>query len=108
MPIAKKWSPFTLERLRLVPNEPGVYELGDMKGEVVYIGNGDSARGVRGRLNFHKKGKPKSVKYFRFTLASLFESPIDMETEHCDLLFEGYGGRPRLQKRMPRGYIVRL
>ena len=106
MPIPKRWSSFTLERLRLVPNEPGMYELGDTRGEVVYIGSGDSAHGVRGRLNFHKKHKPKSVKYFRFLLASIWESPIDMETEHCELFFERYGRRPRLQKRMPRGYII--
>ena len=108
MPIPKRWSPFTLERLSLVPNESGIYELGDIKREVIYIGSGDSEHGVRGRLNYHKKDKPKSVRYFRFMLASLFEFPMEMEQEHCELFVSRYGRLPKLQKRMPRGYIFRL
>ena len=108
MPIPKRWSPFTLVRLSLVPNKQGIYELGDIKGEIVYIGSGDSEHGVRGRLNFHKKHKPKSVRYFRFMGTGLFNSPIAMEQEHCELFVSRYGRLPRLQKRMPRGYIFRL
>lgn len=108
MPIPKRWSQFTLARLDLVPNESGIYELGDIKGEIVYIGSGDSEHGVRGRLNYHKKHKPKSVRYFRLMLASLFESPIEMEREHCELFFSRYGRLPKLQERMPRGYIFGL
>ena len=108
MPIQKRWSPFTLERLSFVPNESGIYELGDIKGEIVYIGSGDSAHGVRGRLYYHKQNKPKSVKYFRFMLVSLFESPIEMKQKHCELFRERYGRLPKLQKRTPRGYVFRL
>lgn len=108
MPIPKRWSPFTFARLRLVPEVQGIYELGGIKGEVVYIGSGDSTYGVRTRLNFHKRHKPKSVKYFRFIRAGLFESPIAMEEEHCRLFVARYGRLPRLQKRMPRGYLFSL
>jgi hypothetical protein len=105
MPIQKVWSAFTSINLSTVPDRSGIYELGDIRGEIVYIGSGDSARGVRGRLYFHKKYKPKSVRYFRFLLTSLFESPIALEERHCTLFKSKYGRLPRLQKRMPRGYL---
>ena len=108
MPISKRWSPFILAKLRLVPNVQGIYELGDSRGGIVYIGSGDSKHGVSSRLNFHKKYKPKSVKYFRFLKAGFFESPIAIEEEHCDLFVARYGRLPRLQRRMPRGYLFRL
>ena len=108
MPIQKRWSPFTIEKLSFVPNESGIYELGGIKREIVYIGSGDSEHGVRGTLYYHKKNKPRSVKYFRFMLVSRFESPIEMEQEHCELFRERYGRLPKLQKRIPRGYMFRL
>jgi hypothetical protein len=71
----------------------------------VYIGSGDSKRGVKGRLLFHKKHKPSSVKYFRLLEASIFENTLALEEEHCDKFKAEYGHLPRLQRRMPKGYL---
>jgi hypothetical protein len=106
MPIRKTWSAFTWARLQSVPNIAGVYELGDAKGEVVYIGSGDSEQGVKGRLYYHKNHMPKWVRHFRYFAAGVSESPIMMETHHCALFVERYGRPPRLQQRMPRGYSL--
>ena len=40
MPIAKRWSMFTLYSLNVVPNVFGVYELADGRDIVIYIGSG--------------------------------------------------------------------
>ena len=40
MPIAKRWSRFTLYNLNAVRNVFGVYELGNRSGNVIYIGSG--------------------------------------------------------------------
>ena len=107
MPRPKRWSLFTISRLRFVPDVSGVYELGDAKGVIVYIGSGDSKHGVRGRLLFHKKDKPSSVRYFRFLETGIFQSPLALEEEHCDKFKAEYGRLPRLQRRMPKGYLFR-
>jgi hypothetical protein len=106
MPIRKQWSPFTWARLQRVPDVAGIYELGDARGEIVYIGSGDSASGVKGRLYYHKGHMPQSVRYFRYLQAGFFQSPIDMENHHCQLFVDRYGRLPRLQQRMPRGYSL--
>ena len=109
MPIRKRWSRFTVEELlRLVPRKPGIYELGDAKGEVVYIGSSDPGEDIRGRLNFHRRNKPRSVKCFRFDLGDIFQRPLLMEQYHCKLFEAKHGRLPRLQKRMPRGYLPLL
>ncbi len=105
MPIPKRWSVFTKAKLWLVPSKQGIYELGDTRKEVVYIGSSDRGEDIRGRLNFHKNHKPQSVRYFRFKLAGIFESPIVIEQKHCEFFVAEYGRLPRLQKRMPRGYL---
>jgi excinuclease UvrABC nuclease subunit len=104
MPIPKRWSAFTKIKLSRVPVAQGIYELGDAKGEVVYIGSSDEGKDIRGRLYFHKNHKPKSVRCFRFLPTGIFESPLAMEQHHCKLFKAKYGRLPRLQKRMPRGY----
>lgn len=108
MPLAKRWSSFTLVNLRLVPRRPGVYELGDVKGEIVYIGSSDAGENVRGRLASHKQSKPASVvKRFRYQLCAMldWDSARSLEEEHCNIFKSQHGGKlPRLQKRMPRSY----
>jgi len=50
MPIAKRWSKFTWDKLEDVPDVYGVYELGDAKGNIIYIGSGR----LRDRLRYWK------------------------------------------------------
>jgi hypothetical protein len=105
MPIQKKWTTFINEHLSMLKDIQGMYELGDASGEIVYIGSSNSDCGIRSRLYYHKKYKPRSIKYFRFLEAGLFESPLAMEERHCDMFYEKYHRLPRLQKRMPRGNL---
>jgi len=50
MPIAKKWSYYTKENVRMEPDNYGVYEIGNSNtGEILYIGEGH----VRTRLLVH-------------------------------------------------------
>lgn len=108
MPIQKKWSAFIRENLNLVPRGQGVYELGDAKETIVYIGSSREGEDIRCRLLFHKKQKSRSVKYFRFELAPFLGSTLDMEVQHCNLFYDKYGRLPRLQKRIPRGCLNSL
>lgn len=65
MPIAKRWSRFTWNRLDEVPNVLGVYELADDNDYIIYIGSGK----LRDRLA-HWKSSNDSCKLqarkFRF------------------------------------------
>lgn len=49
MPLVRKWSRFTKSRVDDVPNNLGVYELGDKHGEILYIGEGQ----LNDRLSDH-------------------------------------------------------
>jgi len=108
MPLAKRWSPFTLVNLRLVPREAGVYELGDVKGEIVYIGSSDSGENVRGRLAAHKRSKKAFVvKRFRYQVCGMWdwEGARSLEERHCNIFKSQHDGKlPRLQKAMPHSY----
>lgn len=107
MPIQKRWSKFIKEMIDSVPTEDGIYELADVKNEIVYIGSSDRGEDVRGRLRFHKKNKSRIIKSFRFILADFLQSATEMEEEHCELFKAKHNGKlPRLQKRMPRGYLL--
>jgi hypothetical protein len=90
-----------LEKIKAMPDKAGVYELGDVKQEVVYIGSSSSS--VRDRLLSHKeKTKFMRVKYFRFERAGYFEDPLEMEHRHCRLFKKAHKGKlPRLQERSP-------
>ena len=107
MPIRKRWSKFTKQLIDSVPTKDGIYELADVKDEIVYIGSSDKGEDIRGRLRFHKKNKSRTIKSFRFILASFLQSAIAMEQQHCELFKAKHGGKlPRLQKKMPRGYLL--
>ena len=105
MPIPKRWSKFTHAIVDSAPAKAGIYELGNSNGEVVYIGSSEEGEDIRGRLRFHKKKNSRSVRYFRFLLAGLFQNAKAMEQHHCELFKARYGRLPRLQKRMPKGYL---
>ncbi|MHA2223016.1 MAG: DUF7508 domain-containing protein, partial [Candidatus Thorarchaeota archaeon] len=60
MPIAKRWSKFTLHNLYHVPNVFGVYELADYN-EVIYIGSGK----LRDRLKHWKSSSDPCIRKSR-------------------------------------------
>jgi len=65
MPIRRIWRPFTDEGIKTASRKPGVYELCDLKEEVVYIGSSDTS--VRSRVFAHtRERKFVRVRYFRF------------------------------------------
>jgi hypothetical protein len=105
MPILKRWSKFTQAMVDSAPAKAGIYELGNSRGEIVYIGSSEKGEDIRGGLRFHKKNKPKSVRCFRFLLAGLFQNAEAMEQYHCELFKDKHGRLPKLQKRMPKGYL---
>ncbi|MGA3211623.1 MAG: GIY-YIG nuclease family protein [Terriglobales bacterium] len=57
MPIAGRWWNFTEHFINYDREQPGVYELGDAAGMVVYVG---SSANVRGRLKDHLEEKGDS------------------------------------------------
>lgn len=100
MPIQKRWSRFSWDNIEGVPDDAGVYELGNSNGEVVYVGKSEN---LRQRLIQHKNDPSKSrSKYFRYELAGLFDSPSDMERRHGEKYQEEHGSLPPKQKRLPR------
>jgi len=101
MPIRKKWSVFSWDNVDRAPEEPGIYELGNLKGEIVYVGK---AGNLRQRLSQHKNDPSKArSKYFRYaTTALFFDSPLDMERRHGEKYEEKHGRLPSKQKRLPR------
>lgn len=102
MPIQKKWSKFTQDKIDSAPEKPGVYELGDAKGEVVDIGKGDSQEGIKAALRRKKQVRPKTVKKFRFILTPPSQDPEVLEQKHGEKFERKYKRLPRLQKRLPR------
>lgn len=100
MPIKKKWSAFTRDNLGEVPEAPGVYDLGNSKGEITYSG---SSQDLRERLETHKrtgdKGRPT---LFRFQVAGFFEDHVDAEARHAERYREQHGSLPPKQQRAPR------
>jgi hypothetical protein len=56
MPIDKPWLPFDGLQAKSLPGSVGVYELGDARGDVIFIGyaGGRSLFGIRGALLDHR------------------------------------------------------
>lgn len=102
MPIQKRWSKFTKAKISSVPEEEGVYELGDAKGEVVDIGSGESEQGIKSRLEDKKNTRPSTVKKFRYKLTAPSQDPKEEERKLGEAFKRKHGKLPRLQKRLPR------
>jgi len=102
MPIQRnKWWPFTKLSIKSAPKRAGIYELGDAKGEVVYIGS--SRTSIQSRLVLHKqKSRFMHVKHFRFQKTSWNADPVELERKFCRLYKKAHKGKlPRLQERAP-------
>ena len=102
MPIPKRWSKFTKEKIDSAPEKSGIYELGDGKGVIMDIGSGDSKEGIKTRLRIKKDTRPKTVKKFRFMLTTPSQDPKALEQKHGERFEKQHGTLPRLQKRLPR------
>ena len=94
MPIVKSWMPLSRVEVNKVPERGGVYELGDARKEVIFVGKAGAGQ-LRKQLASHIVDRKNSVikaraKYFRY------EAGANVDSAHKTLL-EGYkkthGGR---------------
>lgn len=104
MPIKKKWTKFTLDNVKKMPNKRGAYELANATKRIIDQGGSDSPiSGVRGRLISHLgENKYPTAKYFRCEFIDLFGSGITLEASHSKKFQEQHGRKPRYTKRSPR------
>ena len=99
-----KWYPFTKSEVEKAPMCKGVYQICDIKGEIVYIGSSESS--IRSRLIVHKaKAKFIRAKMFRFMRVSedrLWTTAQHIERSYCKAFHKKYGKLPRYQERSPK------
>ena len=77
MPLAKRWSVFDSDNIEREADTYGCYELGNSRGNIVYIGHGR----IRQRLMAHWRNvenKPR-ISYYRCTYCGSKERAIQME-----------------------------
>ena len=92
LPLAKRWSIFDRETIDREYDTYGIYELGNSKGEIVYIGQGR----VRQRLNVHwndVEGKPR-ISYYRCTYCGRKYRAKQMERVEMSIYEEQHGELP--------------
>ena len=58
MPLSVKWSAFNKNNVLAEKNSYGIYEIGDSKGKIMYIGEGR----LKDRLNSHFVGGDDSIR----------------------------------------------
>jgi len=94
MPIKKRWS--NLDNVEQAPEKPGVYEMGDKDGNIVYIGQSND---VHRRLQEHTSPKPpKGVKSIRFQRVT---NPHSKERQMLRAFERNTGRLPKLNKQSP-------
>jgi len=106
MPIQKRWSRFTFENIRRVPQEEGAYQLANAARAIIYNG---SSNNLRRRLYTHfTQGRLTTARYFRCEVCSIFdlESSVDKEARHAERFFATRGRKPRYTKRSPRRHSL--
>ena len=83
MLINRVWRPFTKSDIKASSSEEaGVYEIGNAKGEVVYIGKSESS--IKSRLLKHKeKSRFRLAKQFRFMPVKYPNDPEEIENKLC-------------------------
>lgn len=101
MPIRNSWWSFTIDCIRRVPEEAGVYELGNSKQDVVYIGSSTSS--IQSRLRSHKKAKKCiRVKYFRYRRLKWGENAKEEEEKLNKSHKRIHGKPPTLVEKSPK------
>ena len=100
MPIAKRWSRFTLANIQRVPDEPGAYELANRDRRIIDAGGSNTS--IRARLLSHlTANKYPTAVWFRYELAGWFERGTDVEANRSARFVRKYGRKPRYTKRSP-------
>lgn len=106
MPIQKEWLDLTQDQIDTVPEAPGIYELGDTEGNVLYIGFTDKAEELRGVLRYHGQENSGDVHKFRFLLAAFLQHPELLFQKHEETFEAENGSPPQLQQSLSKGYIA--
>ena len=93
--LTKPWLDLSVETVRRLSGQLGVYELGSADGEILYIGvaGGRSLHGLRGELLRWAEAPPEGVARFRYEVNTAYR------TRHHELVgaFRHDNGRlPRL------------
>lgn len=103
MPFSKPYR-FTKVEVEGAPDCKGVYQLYDVKDEIVYIGSSENS--IRSRLKIHKgKTKFMKVKVFRWMRVGddiWGTTALHVERRFCKKFYKQYGRLPRLQERSPK------
>ena len=103
MPIQKRWTKFTYYNITKTSEEPGAYEIANRYGKIIYTGGSNVS--VRSRLmNHFRNNKFSTASYFRYEVAGLFESGIDLEAYHFSKYQNTHNRKPRYTVRSPRLY----
>jgi excinuclease UvrABC nuclease subunit len=101
MPIRNNWWSFTIDCIRKVPEEAGVYELGNAKQDVVYIGS--ATKSIQSRLKSHIKAKKCiRVKYFRYRRIKWNENAKEEERRLIKAHIRIHGEPPSLVEKSPK------
>jgi excinuclease UvrABC nuclease subunit len=88
MPITGSWRSLRTES---APEAPGVYELGDFNGSVLYVGSsGNLKRSIARHANGQEAGRAGDAMWFRYEQTAAFDTRVR------DLLwqYERANGRP--------------
>jgi hypothetical protein len=90
MPIEKRWSKMTADKLEDIPEEAGVYELSGFGSDrALYIGQ---TKNLRRRLRAHHQNF--NPNQFRFQTAGVFDEPEELERLHMERYVEKNGEIP--------------
>lgn len=92
MPIQKRWS--KLSKTKSAPPKPGVYELANLKKEIVKIGE---AENLNERLRGQMPSLPKDVKLIRLLETKAHEK---LEKQMLEQYKKEYGKLPKYNERI--------
>ena len=92
MPIQKRWS--RLPKAKIAPQKPGVYELANLKKEIVKIGEGGN---LNERLRGQMPSLPKDVKFIRFLETKAHEK---LEKQMLEQFKKEHGKLPKYNERI--------
>lgn len=86
MPLRTTWHPLTRGALASVPDSPGVYELGDAEGTVLYIGSSGQDGTLLSRLSRHLSAQEDNPCIRERARQFRFEETADYIRRELDLL----------------------
>lgn len=92
MPIQKRWS--KLSKVKSAPPKAGVYELANLKKEIVKIGEGEN---LNERLRGQMPSLPKDVKFIRLLKTKAHEK---LEKQMLEQFKKEHGRLPKYNERI--------